>query len=150
METACNVQELKALNEEEVRNAQMEEKFSREIIRYLENSQVVVDISKLPARHKIHEFVVSCNLLYRVTELNSKELSRKRVKQLVVPQQLVPEIPKILHYSPESSHPGKEKTYKQAQIKYFWIHTRKDIHNYVDNCQKCAETKCSTHSTAPM
>ncbi len=37
METACNVQELIAINEEEVRNAQMEEEFSREIIRYLEN-----------------------------------------------------------------------------------------------------------------
>ncbi len=27
---------------------------------------------------------------------------------------------------------------------------RKDIYNYVDNCQKCAETKGSTHSPAPM
>ncbi len=89
----------------------MEEEFSREIIRYLENPQVVVNVAKLPARLKIHEFVVSYSLLYRVTDLNSKELSRKRVKQLVVPQKLVPEILKILHDSPESSHPGKEKTY---------------------------------------
>ena len=27
---------------------------------------------------------------------------------------------------------------------------RKDIYNYVDNCQKCAETKGSTRSPAPM
>ncbi len=73
----------------------------------------------LPVRLKIHEFVFSYDLLYTVTELNSKEMSRKRVKQLVVPQKLVPEILKILHDSPEFSHPGKEKTYKQAQMKYF-------------------------------
>ncbi len=27
---------------------------------------------------------------------------------------------------------------------------RKDIYDYVDNCQKCAETKDGTHSPAPM
>ncbi len=106
METACNVQELIALNEEEVRNAQMEEEFSREIIRYLENPQAVVHVPKLPVRPKIHTFIVCYCLLNRVTELNSKELSRKTVTHLVVPQKLVPEILKILHDSPESSHPG--------------------------------------------
>ncbi len=99
---------------------------------------------------KIHAFVVSYNILYRVTDLNSKEMSRKRVKQLVVPQKLVPEILKIIHASPEFSLPGKEKTYKQTQIKYYWIHMKKDIYNYVDNCQKCAETKGSKRSSSPM
>ncbi len=47
IETVCNVQELIALNEEEVRNAQMEEEFSGEIIRYLENPQAAVDVPKL-------------------------------------------------------------------------------------------------------
>ncbi len=35
-------------------------------------------------------------------------------------------------------------------MKYFWIHIRKDIYDYVDNCQKCAETKGSTRSPAPI
>ncbi len=67
IETVCNIEELIVLNEEEVRHAQMEEEFSREIIRYLENPHVIADAPKLPARLKIHEFVVSYNLLYRVT-----------------------------------------------------------------------------------
>ncbi len=108
MKTVCNVQELIVLNEEEVRNAQMEEKFSKEIITYIENPEIVMNVPKLPSRLNIHEFVVSYNLLYRVTQLNSKDQPHKEVKQLVVPQKLVPEILKILHYSPESSHPGKE------------------------------------------
>ncbi len=41
----------------------MDEEFSREIIRYLENPQVAVDVSNLPARLKIHEFVVSYNII---------------------------------------------------------------------------------------
>ncbi len=93
-----------------------------------------MDIPKLPARLKIHELVVSYNILYRVTELNSKELSWKEVRQLVVPQKLVPEIMKIIQDSPEFSFPEKEKTYRQAQMKYFWIHMRNDVYNYVDNC----------------
>ncbi len=150
MKTVCNVQDLIVLNEEAVRNAQMEEKFSREIIRYNGNPEIVVDVHKLPARLNIHEFVVSYNLIYRVTQLNSKDLPQKEVKQLVVPQKLVPEILKILHDSPESSHPRKEKTYKQAQMKYFWVHMRKDIYDYVNNSKKCSETKGSTRSPAPM
>ncbi len=76
IETVWNIEELIALNEEEVRHAQMEDEFSKEIIRYLGNPQIVVDVPKLPARLKIHEFLVNYNLLCRVTELNSKELSR--------------------------------------------------------------------------
>lgn len=105
----------------------------------------------LPGLTYIHEFIVSYNLLYRVTQLNSKDLPQKEVKQLVVLQKLVPEILKILHDSPESSYPLKEKTFdNQAQMKYFWIHMSKDIYDYVDNGQKCAETKGSTRAPAPM
>ncbi len=39
METICNVQKIIALNEEELRNTQMEEGFSREIVRYLETQK---------------------------------------------------------------------------------------------------------------
>ncbi len=66
MKTVCNVQELIVLNEE-VRNAQMEEKFPREIIRYIENPEIAVDVPKLRARLNIHEFVVSYNLLQSYT-----------------------------------------------------------------------------------
>ncbi len=112
MMTACNVQELIVSNEEAVTNVQMEEEFSREIINYLENPQVVVDVPKLPARLKIHEFAASYNLLYRVTELNIKDLSQKEVRLLAFPHNLVPEIIKILHDSPKSFLPRKEKTYR--------------------------------------
>ncbi len=63
---------------------------------------------------------------------------------------MVPDVIKILHGSAPSSHPGKDKTYKQAQIKYFWLHMRKNIYTYVDSCQTCAEIKGNTKSPAPM
>ena len=68
----------------------MEEKFSRAIINYLEKPQIEMDIPKLPARLKIHEFLVSNNLLYRVTELHSKELSWKEVKTISSPTETCP------------------------------------------------------------
>ncbi len=79
MKTVCIVQKLIVLNEEEVRDAQMEEKISREIIRLLENPETVLDIPKLPVMFNIHEFVASYNLLYRVKQLNSKDLPEKEV-----------------------------------------------------------------------
>lgn len=148
--TVCSVEELIVLDEEEIRSEQMKEEFSRKIITYLENKSQVTEIPKLPATLKIEEFAIINNLLYRVIEFNSKDLSRKEIRQLVIPQKLIPEILKIIHDSSVSSHPGKDKTYKQAQMKYFWIHMRKDIYKYVDNCQKCAETKGSTRTPAPM
>ncbi len=67
IKTVCNVQELIVLNEEEVRNAQMKEKFSNEISTYIENPEIAVDVPKLRARLNIHEFVVSYNLLQSYT-----------------------------------------------------------------------------------
>ena len=146
----CNVQELMILDEEEISKEQRKEEVTKEIINYIENKSQAIKEPKLPARLKIEEFVVIHSLLYRITELNSRDLSREKVKQLVIPQKFVPEILKLLHDSSVSSHPGKDKTYKQAQLKYFWINMRKDIYHYVDNCQQCAEIKGSVRSPAPM
>ena len=77
-------------------------------------------------------------------------MSRKKVKQLVIPQTLVSDVLKIIHDSSSTSHPGKDKTYKQAQLKYFWVSMRKDIYTHVDNCQTCAEIKVNTQSPVPM
>ncbi len=104
---------------------------------------------KLPAKLKLEDFKISNNLLYRVTEFNNKDLSHKKVRQLVIPQKIVPDVLKVIHDSSISSHPGKTKMYKQAPLKYFWI-MRKDIYIHVDNCKKCAEIKGNTHSPTPV
>ncbi len=49
-----------------------------------------------------------------------------------------------------SSHRGKGKTYKLAQIKYYWTDMRKQIYSHIDNCNVCAERKEHTCAPAPM
>ncbi len=77
-------------------------------------------------------------------------MSRRKVKQLVIPKTIVSYVLKIVHDSAHSSHPGKDKTYKQAQLKYYWPCMRKDIYTYVDNCHTCARIKGNTLSPAAM
>ncbi len=42
------------------------------------------------------------------------------MKQLVIPKDLLPTVLNFIHDCATSSHPGKEKAYKQAQLKYYW------------------------------
>ncbi len=89
-------------------------------------------------------------MLYRNTEITGKGVSRGKVKQLVIPKELVPNILHIIHDCAISSHPGKEKAYRQAQLKFYWTDMRKQIYNHIDNCNVCAETKGHTRAAAPM
>ncbi len=72
------------------------------------------------------------------------------MKQLVIPRELVPNVLNFIHDCATSSHPGKEKAYKQAQLKYYWTDMRKQIYNHIDNCKICAEVKGHTRAPAPM
>ncbi len=72
------------------------------------------------------------------------------MKQLVIPKELVPNVLNFIYDCATSSHPGKEKTYKQLQHKYYWIDIRKQIYDHIDNCNVCAETKGLTCAPAPV
>ncbi len=85
----------------------------KKLINYLENKTPDLEIPKLPAKLKLGGSEISDNLLYRVIELNNKDLSRKKVKQLVIPRKIVPVVLKVIHNSSVSSHQGKDKTYNR-------------------------------------
>ncbi len=82
----------------------------KKLINYLENKTPDLEIPKLATKLKLEGFEISNNCLYKVTELNNKDLSRKKVKQLVIPRRIVPDVLKVIHDSSVSSHPGKDKT----------------------------------------
>ncbi len=88
--------------------------------------------------------------LHRNAEITRKEVSREKVKQLLIPRKSVPVVLNFLHDCATSSHPGKEKAYRQAQLKYYWSDIRKHIYTHTDNCHGCAEVKGHTRSPAPM
>ncbi len=66
--------------------------------------------------------------------------------ETVIPKQLVLNVLHFLHDCATSFHPGKEKAYRQAQLKYYWTDMRKQIYNHIDNCNICAETKGHTRT----
>ncbi len=67
-------------------------------------------------------------LLSRNAEITCKEVSREKVKQLVIPRKLVPVVLNFIHDCATSSHPGKQKAYRQAQLKYYWSDLRKNTY----------------------
>ncbi len=144
----CNV-ELTALDETLISSEQRKEEPWKSIIDFLENSTEETPLLKLPEAIT-EEFAVLDKLLYKVTDLKNKKLSRKKVKQLVIPKTIVPDVLRIIQDSVHSSHPDKDKSYKRAQLKYYWPCMRKDIYTYVDNCYTCARIKGYTQSPAPM
>jgi len=144
----CNIFELITLDEALINTEQRQDETWKKVITYLEN-KVQQNKPTLPSKYKLEEFEI-INNLYRVTDLKSQKMSRQEVKQLVIPHTLVSIVLKLVHDSPHSSHPGKDNTYKRAQLKYFWSCMRKDIYTYVDNCQTCAEIKGHTNSPAPL
>ncbi len=145
----CNVNELITLEDVTICEEQRKDELWKAVIEYLENP-IEGRKPKLPGKLTIGEFEIRNNLLFRKDRLNQKDLSREEVRQLVIPHSVVPDVIKILHDSAPSSHPGKDKTHKQVQIKYFWPHMRKNIYTHVDNCQTCAEIKGNTQSPAPV
>ncbi len=86
---------------------------------FIENSTEEIPVPKLTGALTLEEFAILDKSLYRVTDLKNKELSRKKVKQLVIPKTIVPDVLRIIHGSAHSSHPGKDKTCKQTQLKYY-------------------------------
>ncbi len=143
------MQELTTLDPDLVYSGQRKDDTWKQIIEYLEGT-IQSEEQKLPKKYKLSEFQLQNGLLYRNTEITCKEVSRGKVKQLVIPRDLVSNVLNFIHYYATSSHPGKEKAYKQAQLKYYWTDMRKQVYNHIDNCIICAEVKEQTRAPAPM
>ncbi len=143
------MQELTTLDTELVYSKQRKDDTWKQVIEYLEgNTQS--EAQELPKKYILSKFQLHNGLLYRNTEITCKGVSRGKVKQLVISRDLVVNVLNFIHDCAASSHPGKEKTYKQAQLKYYWTDMRKQIHNHIDNCNICAETKGHTRALTPM
>ena len=87
------------------------------LVEYLTNPELTPR-PKTDKKIKLEEYELVNGLLYRNTVLSDVDMSRGKVKQLVIPESLVSNILKFIHDVPTSSHPGKDKTYKQAKLKY--------------------------------
>ena len=70
----------------------------------------------------------------------------REVTQVVIPTSLVPEVLRLVHDSPQSGHPGKDRTVKATRLKYFWPKMALEIAQHVDACPSCQSNKGNTLS----
>ena len=73
------------------------------------------------------------------------DISQNRV-HVVVPNELCFTIFKIYH---SLSHPGIDATVKLIQRAFVWYNMKRDIANWVRECQACAKSKIQRHNQAP-
>ena len=53
----------------------------------------------------------------------------------------VPHVLELLHDSPSVGHFGIEKKYQRAYEKFYWPCMRKDVRNWIQNCDVCLKRK---------
>jgi predicted aspartyl protease/transposase InsO family protein len=65
------------------------------------------------------------------------------MKKLVVPDEgdLRARLLDEIHRQPSTAHPGREKTKRLLQDRYYWETWRYDTERYLDNCMICKRTK---------
>ena len=131
---------------DEIRPLQQSDQFCSSIIYYL-NSGDASTLPKLPMSPDA--FVLEDDILYKSSNIAAEDESLHHVSQLVIPQVLIPTILYHIHDSPLAGHPGKERSFRQAQRTYFWPSMRKDIQRHCLLCVSCAQHRPSPHHESP-
>lgn len=67
---------------------------------------------------------------------------------IVIPRSKAENILEKYHDNPEAGHPGREETYLSIRQRFFWVHMRLDIKNYVQSCAVCACTKATNQKAS--
>ena len=89
-------------------------------------------------------------LLIRKVKYHTRSMPDNDIIQIVVPQSLKLDILDKVHSHKLAAHPGVERTYDQARMKYFWRNMLKDIDKYVKNCQVCQSYKGTIPTSSPL
>jgi hypothetical protein len=61
--------------------------------------------------------------------------------QLIVPKSLVKEVIQLSHSRIFASHPGRNRKLDLMCFRLYWPAMRKDVENYVQNCDECQHSK---------
>jgi transposase InsO family protein len=75
--------------------------------------------------------------------LLNETLVRMPSDRVVVPDELVPHI--LRFYHDDQAHPGRERTAKTIQSRYWWKDMLRDIETYTHSCKYCRKHKAHNH-----
>ena len=127
----------------DMKQAQRQHEIWSKVIHHLESGDEI----SIPTLHiPLKQFLLNADgLLCRYWENK-----RHPVTQLIVPDQYIPYVLQLLHDSPVSGHPGKERTLIAGRLKYYWPTMKRDIDQYIDDCVTCAKYKGFVNKPAPI
>lgn len=91
----------------------------------------------------IDDFEIKNGLLYKRVKVDPEEW------RLCVPSEFRNAIIKDNHDEITSCHFGKFKTMHKIRLSYYWPAMRKDIENYIRNCEICKKVKPKNIETTP-
>lgn len=120
------------VNNEKLREYQLEENRWKEIIEYLEGEKLPCHKPSRP----IDEFEMKDGVLHRITELNDRS-----VQQVVIPNVLRKAALKLAHSSKMAGHPGVFRTYKRAKEMFYFPGLLNYVTEYVKCCGNCQRRK---------
>ena len=69
--------------------------------------------------------------------------------RIVVPQKMRDVVLKLSHDSPMAGHMGIERTWQKMRDNFWWPNMKKEVNEYVNDCDRCGWNKHYTHSTRP-
>ena len=80
-----------------------------------------------------------CNgVLYRLWESPTGDST---CKQIVLPKSLREDVLQSLHNAPSAGHFGVAKTLGRIRERFYWVQCRKEVKEYVQNCDVCAQRR---------
>ncbi|ROT70338.1 hypothetical protein C7M84_011388 [Penaeus vannamei] len=140
---------LDILDKEDVKSRQRQDPTYGELIGILE----LDPSATLPRRPHVptSKLYLEGDLLFRRSSPHKQQSTRQRhtYKQLVIPEDLVPTILRLLHEAPTASHAGADKAIKFARERYFFPRMASRITEHIRSCQVCPLHKGSTTAPAP-
>ncbi|ROT71890.1 hypothetical protein C7M84_009774 [Penaeus vannamei] len=140
---------LDVLDREDVKSRQRQDPTYGELIGILESDPSAA----LPRRPHVptSELYLEGDLLFRRSSPPKQRGTRQRhtYKQLVIPEDLVPTILRLLHEAPTASHAGADKAIKFARERYFFPRMASRITEHIRRCQVCPLHKGSASAPAP-
>ncbi|ROT76721.1 pol polyprotein [Penaeus vannamei] len=140
---------LDVLDREDVKSRQRQDPTYGKLIGILESDPSAT----LPRRPHVptSDLYLEDDLLFRRSSPHRQRGTRQRhsYKQLVIPEDLVPTILRLLHKAPTASHARADKAIKFARERYFFPRMASRITEHIRRYQVCPLHKGSTAAPAP-
>ena len=131
-----------------LRDLQRKDKYLSYIIAYLENNELP-ESQKLARKILLQatDYILVDNVLFHSRVAKSKRNKIMDNLQIVIPEEMIDTVLKVVHDSPLGGHCGINNTLDRAKEHFFFPRMGKIISEYVQTCHTCQIRKVSNMKT---